>query len=374
MLGSVRARASELASKIPYQHIKDSPTIKYYTQWSLFDRCIDSTPPRPMDPPLKGDFNLVLSNGHLASVKGVDVGEGEPTTISPEESRIIARHIAGLRTVPLVKVNGGLFRGLLGHFNNGNLLSPNHLIINVDSYSVANIALHIVSSGGCGSNIVELIVGEGSRVQLLISSIHDSASFTLIRILQGAGSQVEAWSIVSRGLMNHHREDYMLRGAKAVLNSRALVAGAGSDRVDYLVNLIHEGESSMSSSVVKAIALGNSMVIHRGFGRISEGAKWSSTSIDGKVFIASDSAKAVSVPVIMVDTGDVNGARHSASDASLDEVQEVYLRMRGLSRDEARMLLAYDMVSSFMDSIDQAFNDDVQLIKDHVYGLLGLKA
>ncbi|WP_243666063.1 hypothetical protein [Vulcanisaeta sp. JCM 16159] len=40
-LVELKLRARELAQKIPYQQIKDSPSVKYYTDWNAFEKCVD---------------------------------------------------------------------------------------------------------------------------------------------------------------------------------------------------------------------------------------------------------------------------------------------------------------------------------------------
>ncbi len=76
-----------------------------------------------------------------------------------------------------------------------------------------------------------------------------------------------------------------------------------------------------------------------------------------------EGAYAASVPIIMVDTGDVNGARHSAADASPDEDQVNYLRLRGISKDEVTDLIIHEIVSQFMDSLPSEFVHDADIVK-----------
>ncbi len=84
-----------------------------------------------------------------------------------------------------------------------------------------------------------------------------------------------------------------------------------------------------------------------------------------------EGAYAASVPIIMVDTGDVNGARHSAADASPDEDQVNYLRLRGgISKDEVTDLIIHEIVSQFMDSLPSEFVHDADIIKTLVMGKL----
>lgn len=76
-----------------------------------------------------------------------------------------------------------------------------------------------------------------------------------------------------------------------------------------------------------------------------------------------EGAHAASVPIIMVDTGDVNGARHSAADASPDEDQVNYLRLRGISKDEVTDLIIHEVVSQFIDSLPSEFTRDAEVIR-----------
>jgi Fe-S cluster assembly scaffold protein SufB len=368
----LRIKARELANKIPYQLIKDSPTVKYYTQWNLFDRCIETGGNTLGKLPQSNDYDVVIHNGEL--IKGVELlGDQVNIGIDPSESRIIARHLANLREVYPIVIKGDVedeVKVLLSYGGEQNELNSNHVIINVSDYAVVNLALSIVGNGGCGTNVVEVNVGDGATLNLLTYSTNINPSFSLIRVTEGSGASVNAYTIVVNGEMTHHREDYILQGQGASINSNSLEFGSGNSRVDYMINIMHVGEHTMSNSTTRAIALDSATVVHRGFGRITDRGRWSSTSIEGKVFIGSSNAVGMSVPIIMVDTGDVNGARHSATDASIDEDQELYLRMRGLSREEAIGLVVYDMVTGFLDSISASFKGSVSQIRESLMSLI----
>ncbi len=88
-----------------------------------------------------------------------------------------------------------------------------------------------------------------------------------------------------------------------------------------------------------------------------------------------EGAYAASVPIIMVDTGDVNGgARHSAADASPDEDQVNYLRLRGgISRDEVTDLIIHEVTSQFIDSLPSEFAYDAEVIRSLVMGKLMIR-
>ncbi len=369
----LRVKARELAGRIPYQLIKDSPTVKYYTQWSLFDNCVESSNGNSPPPPIElNEYDLVVHNGLL--VKGSELTSNDAATgIDPSESRIIARHFVNVREIQSLRIgnsSNSSVKVMMSYSGESNEMHSNHVIINVDEGALANVFLSIIGNGGCGTNITELNIGDGAVVNLLVYSVNVDPAFNLIRVNEGVKAMVNSYSIIVNGRMTHHREDYVLQRRESSVNVNSLEVGSGSSRLDYMVNLMHYGENSISNSITRAIALDSATVIHRGFGRISEHGKWSSTNIEGKVFIGSSNAVGMSVPVIMVDTGDVNGARHSASDASLDEEQELYLRMRGLSREEAIKLIVYDMVMGFLDNINGEFTSSVKYIRSSLLKLL----
>lgn len=375
-LAELKAKAKELALRIPYQLIKDSPTVKYYTKWEVFDKCVESSnhAKASINLPWISEYDAVISNGELIKGQGL-VNDEAAINIDVSESRILARHVANLTKVYSLGITGNPGRSIkiaLIYSGDANEMHSNHLVINVDRDSSANVILSIIGNGGCGTNVVEINASDGSTLNLLTYTTNINPSFNLIRVIEGVRANINAYSIIVNGEMTHHREDYVLQGEGGVANVNALEIGLGNSRVDYMVNLIHVGRSTVSNSVTKAIALDSATVIHRGFGRITERGKWSYTNIEGKVFIGSSNAIGMSVPVIMVDTGDVNGARHSASDASIDENQELYLRMRGLSKDEAIKLIVYDTVMGFLDMVNGTFKDDANIVRDHLIKLINV--
>ncbi|MFP3196687.1 MAG: SufD family Fe-S cluster assembly protein, partial [Caldivirga sp.] len=226
----LRIKARELANKIPYQLIKDSPTVKYYTQWNLFDRCIETGGNTLGKLPQSNDYDVVIHNGEL--IKGVELlGDQVNIGIDPSESRIIARHLANLREVYPIVIKGDVedeVKVLLSYGGEQNELNSNHVIINVSDYAVVNLALSIVGNGGCGTNVVEVNVGDGATLNLLTYSTNINPSFSLIRVTEGSGASVNAYTIVVNGEMTHHREDYILQGQGASINSNSLEFGSGN--------------------------------------------------------------------------------------------------------------------------------------------------
>jgi len=374
----LREKARELARTLPYQTIKDSPGVKYYTDWTKFDPCIDpgelpKPTPSPELPSVKP--HIALINGYLkvdapSGIRIKSLSDDDLKYIDISESKAVARHVANLLGGAYVEVEDGS-TGVLRIMNytehRDRVLIPGHYTVNIGDGVKALMEIHLYSppnSAGCQSNTMEIHLGADSTLDLLTVSIQgNNPSFTLIRFVLGPGSSVRTRTLLVNGLMNHHREDYLMQGKGSSVDNLGLELGSGESRIDYIANLIHLGEYSNSYSRVLGVARDKSFVIHRGLGRIAESGKWSNTVVEGKVLIASENAVAASVPIIMVDTGDVGGARHSASDASIDEEQLLYLRMRGISEDEAMDLLVSEMINQFTEKLPEEFSQTMNVLR-----------
>lgn len=362
-LGELKRGAAKLLDSVPYQQVKDSPSIKYYTDWSAFESC---SPGEPLRSEL--DAQVIIKNGRLAKNEAgaVELGEDDAlpiNTIDLKESKMLLKHLLNVPSVVFIDVPPGAGKlGVLVESSGGGFESS-HILINVRDGASVDISI-IELGGACSSTVVESLVGRGAKVNLINASLQGgNPAYGLSRITALDNAVINGYTVVLDGSMNRWEEDYLLRGNYSSVASKVLEMGTAKSRIDYYSTLLHVGESTRSYSTVSGIALDKSMVIHRGMGRITETGKWSSTVVEGKMFMGSRDAVAVSVPVIAVDTGDVSEARHSAMDASIDEEQMFYLASRGLGREEAISLVAHDMVMKYLDEAPKQFFEEVQLIK-----------
>ncbi len=109
-LGELKLRARELAQKIPYQQIRDSPSVKYYTDWNAFERCADPSPedlskysainiPYELNiASINGNVNITKVPSGITAISINDLGEelGKLLfkSIDISESKALARHVA----------------------------------------------------------------------------------------------------------------------------------------------------------------------------------------------------------------------------------------------------------------------------------------
>ncbi len=365
-LKELKMDAAKLVDSVPYQLIKDSPSIKYYTDWSAYEECrgagIGYVPGI--------DAQVTIRDGELAKNEaGAQVlGEEDElpiNTIDLKESKMMIRHILNLSSIIYLDINPGMERLSLSiNSSGGGKLKSSHVLIQVRDGAAVDLSI-MESGNACSSSVVELLIGRGARVNLLNASLQASnPTYSLRRVTVMDNSTINSYTVVLDGSMNRLEEDYLLRGNYSSVASKVLETGTAKSRIDYYSTMLHLGESSRSYSTVYGIALDGAIVIHRGMGKITETGRWSSTVVEGKLFMGSRDAVAVSVPIIAVDTGDVSEARHSAMDASIDDDQLFYLSSRGLGRDEVISLVAFDMAMKYLDETPQQFNNEARIIRE----------
>lgn len=170
-LVELKLRARELAQKIPYQQIRDSPSVKYYTDWNAFEKCVDpsieelSKYSTTMNIPY--ELNIASINGNMSIAKvpnGVNVmsinelgdefGKLLFKSMDISESRALARHVANLINGVYVEVNDDLREPLRIGVTASTprpVLLPTHYTVLINDGVTASLSIFIHGFGGCPS-------------------------------------------------------------------------------------------------------------------------------------------------------------------------------------------------------------------------------
>ncbi len=355
---SSRSRYLELAEKLPYQYVKDSPTVKYYTDWRRFDKALtlpsaEKTWKPPI--PLAEEANIVLEAGKYSlrnapgNIRVEDVEVGSETRIRVE-SRIQAVHFAKLSTALKVSIpsNTSYDRPLIILSSGGDGFLGHHIILDIGENARAEITIVDYAAGegeGVKTLVIEGVAGRDSETNISTILLHkNTPSYHYKKILLRRNAYIRTRFLGLAGEMSHYREDYELFGEK----SRVEVYGSlvsGNGRIDTITNIVHLAPKSGSNIMVRGVVLGEGLLVHRGVARVSPNARWSSTSIDSLVSILSGKGRGYSIPMLEIQTGRVLEARHSTAVTSVEEDQLFYLQTRGLSRRDGEKLLLEGMIS-----------------------------
>ena len=353
-LKSAKALGAELAQKLPWQDIADSPTVRYYTDWSKFEGYKPVEAPAPL-PGEAEPCKIVLADGALAAVGrcgGVEVGVAEDVFRYVQiNSKILALHASALREAVRVAVTGRV--------------EPLVIIMSASAMG-AHTASHVVIEAGpsaSGSVVVYAEAAEGAMHTAVVEG-RLGGDLEYVLVSKGGGPQyvhsalaveksVAARPLAFGGVMNAVREEYII-GEGASAEVVGLELGVGESRVDHVVSVINDAPRGRGFARLYAVAADKSFVTQRAVGRITKRGVGSNSAVEGVVYIAGDGAVANTQPIILVETGDVEGARHSAADAALDEDREFFLRARGMRREDLPKLLMLSLVDQYLSSLSEA--------------------
>ena len=115
-------------------------------------------------------------------------------------------------------------------------------------------------------------------------------------------------------------------------------------------------------------------MVHQGISRIEAGAEYSSTSLETSLLMLSENASGNRAPMLEIDTGVVDEARHGVRIEKISDERIFYLMTRGLSRKEAEYVVIQGFLSQQLgDYIGYEYIDMVgETIKNLQYGGLVL--
>ncbi|ANF23524.1 SufD family Fe-S cluster assembly protein [Thermococcus piezophilus] len=361
----------EKLKELEYQKYGDSPTIKSYTKWKLFE---ENSPLKLPTEAKAGEVKIkahVFLSGSEASFNlpaGVELTEGTLGLSSPEESRILGFHFYTLKKAYKLKIVEDLKEPLviISHLSEKAFIS-HHVSIEAENVK-APIVIYDLSEKGTKSLVVEL-KARNADIEILTVGKHTSLSHYLLRASLGERAKVRAFTLIKGGVMSHHREDYSLEGKESQLILRGIPIGVGS-AIDYLTNVLQYGEKSKSETKVHGFSYQNGWAVHRGVAKVFESAKNSVSEVISQITIMDEGSLGVSVPMLEVDTGEIEAAAHSSAVRQFDEDALFYLRSRGFGSEEALNLFIHGIGEALSDHLERLRGKARGNIAELIEGLL----
>lgn len=334
------------AEKMPFQEIADSPTVRYYTNWKVFEERLglpDSEDYMELPGWARGlgDHTVVLAGDVESDYpytrvlrRGYNVA-GDLGVEGKLELYNTARLTVGAEIrVPRGAGSGRLVVASLG----GNGFTGHHVRIVVEESSEVEIVLlDLARDPGVKLFTLRAHIEPGAKVRLYSLSLHGKAavytrrSYTLAR-----GAEMEVGLALSSGASTRLQEDYHLEGASSSLEARASGVSLAGRWGDVVLNARHTGRESRGWIGGRGIALPGGLLALRGLAMVMPQAEWAATHVDVHVASMGEEGKAYASPMLEIHTGNVREAYHSASVSSLSEETLFYMATRGLSPEDAK--------------------------------------
>jgi len=341
--GELLARALEM----PFQEIADSPTVKYYTNWRVFQERLNlPLSQRYMDLPGWAE-TIDAPRVLLAGDAIIEHPYAEPVDDYKQileqvgaNGKMELYHAARLNAAVKIEYPPGSQGRLLLASLGGDAYTGHHATLILGEGSEATVYLFDLAEEGLKTFTLAVRAGPHSKLTLYNISAHGRAAVYTRRSYHAAqDAEITARIVASGGASTRLQEDYHLEGAGAKVESYISGISPSNAWTDIVLNARHAAPQTTSHIGGRGVAYEEGTLAVRGLAMVLPQAEESSSHVE--VYLASlgDTARAYAVPMLEIHTGNVKSAYHSASVASLSGDVLFYLQTRGLTREEASLLI-----------------------------------
>ncbi|MGC9071253.1 MAG: SufB/SufD family protein [Acidilobus sp.] len=341
-MSSLRQRALEASKRTPWQRVADSPVTKYYTDWAAFEKALlgegELTYERP-----SGDWDLVL--GPCGAAYNYDIDE---TLLDIRSSRLYAEHIARLEGAHILEAKGTTRIALCSPA--GASWASQHLTVNVPPGEEADIVVYAPRRAP-GSTGVEVRVKEGARASLLVIGDPGPGAPTayLLRRAVGVRASLSSLVMTSQSAMVRIDEQTTMAALSSLRHSSITLALSNA-RVDDVIDTVQEGRSSKADVWGFGVASDESLVSVRGTAVMLPNSEGSSSRFFVEALLIGRGARAYTMPMMRIETGNVEVASHRSAQYRLPLDELFYLETRGLTQEEATELIVLGRLQSLVEA------------------------
>lgn len=245
---------------------------------------------------------------------------------------------------------------------------------------------HFISLGkGAKLDLVERYVSIADTGHMTNASIHfdlaESAEANHYRIQsessdafhlgysaarQQQGSRYRIFSISMGSLLNRHEVSQHLEGEQSQCELKGLYIGDSKQHIDNYTTVVHASAEATSDEFYKGILADRARSVFHGRIKVNPGAQHTDAQQQNRNLLLSANAEADTKPQLEIYADDVK-CSHGATVGHLDADAIFYLRSRGLSASEARVMLTEAFAAEIVEQID------LLPIRQHILKLLRSK-
>ncbi len=231
----------------------------------------------------------------------------------------------------------------------------------------------VYSTHSLHSAVVELIAMEGSYIRYTTIQNWARNIYNLVtKRAQAHKNATVEWvdgNLGSRLTMKYPCIQLVGEGAKGEILS---VAFAGVDQhQDAGAKVIHAAPNTSSRITSKSISKDNGRASYRGLVKIHKNAEHSKVSVECDALLIGEDARSDTYPTMEIDNDQVS-VEHEARVSKVAEEQLFYLQSRGLSEDDARLLIVNGFMEPFTKELPLEYAVELnRLIQLEMEGSIG---
>lgn len=170
-------------------------------------------------------------------------------------------------------------------------------------------------------------------------------------------AKVDIVILVFPGVSADIRLDVHLAGEGAQANIYGAYLCGGNERVKIAVDMHHDVPHCNSRQLFKGIAGGTSRVDFYGKIIVAQDAQQTEAYQENHNILLSDDAKVDTKPQLEIYADDVK-CSHGATVGRLNEEEQFYMRSRGISLEDARLLQMISFISPVLEAVDDQAQRD----------------
>ena len=126
----------------------------------------------------------------------------------------------------------------------------------------------------------------------------------------------------------------------------------GKDKKNISVSVYHHAPNTLAKVDNYGVAKDESKLVFAGTSHILNGSIKSSTQQNAKIMVFDPKSDAVAKPILKIDENDIE-ANHSAAVGKISDEQIFYLTSRGVSEEQAKMLITLGYLKPIFKGFDE---------------------
>jgi Fe-S cluster assembly protein SufB len=223
------------------------------------------------------------------------------------------------------------------------------------------------------SAVVEIIVKRGGRCRYTTIQNWSKNVYNLVTkrayAYEDATMEWVDGNIGSKLTMKYPSIYLMGEGARGEILS---VAFAGSDQhQDAGGKVLHFARNTSSSVTSKSISKGDGRSSYRGLVKVAKGCTGAKSNVECDALLLNENSRTDTYPYMEIDEDDVS-ISHEARVSKISERQLFYLRSRGLSEEQARMMIVNGFIEPIVKELPMEYAVELnRLIELEMEGSVG---
>ena len=223
-----------------------------------------------------------------------------------------------------------------------------HVFMNADEGAKARVVEFYASTAAKSSamaTIHEITSGNNSNFE--IDAVHNENSLTTLlsfcRNTMGDNSSLRFNTFYNGSQLGRIRNVMSASSQTSHVEVNEVVLGSGVQKFDIATQILNKGRDSNASLESKAVMMGSSFCLLKGFAKVLKGASGARSYVHERGVLLNKGARIDGLPDMSVEESEVK-ATHSSATAPVDEENVFYLMSRGIPEIGVRKLV----VSGFL--------------------------